>query len=129
MLAMGVSGYLLKNSESSQLFAAVRKVKLGSKFIDPTLGSDLLWHAIDRNSKKPRSVFSRRESQVFSALIRGYTNAQSANVLQLSVKTVETYRLRIYRKLHLSTRAELVEYALAHQLLTDNGEPSISLHR
>jgi two-component system, NarL family, response regulator NreC len=120
MLAMGVSGYLLKNSPTAQLFAAVRKIRLGGKFIDPTLGNDLMWHAFDINAKKTRPIFSRRESEVFRSLIRGYTNAQSADVLQVSVKTVETYRLRIYRKLQLRTRAELVEYALAHQLLTDN---------
>jgi two-component system, NarL family, response regulator NreC len=120
MLAMGVSGYLLKNSDLAQLFAAVRRLKFGGKFIDPILSNDLVWHAMDKRITKTRSVFSRRESEVFGALIRGYTNAQSADVLKLSVKTVETYRLRIYRKLHLSSRAELVEYALANQLLTNN---------
>jgi two-component system, NarL family, response regulator NreC len=120
MLAAGVSGYLLKNSETSQLFAAVRSVKLGGRFIDPDLSSDLVWYAIERKTKKARLSFSRRESEVFSRLVRGYTNAEAAHLLKLSVKTVETYRLRIYRKLHLRTRAELVEYALAHRLLTEN---------
>jgi two-component system, NarL family, response regulator NreC len=119
MLALGVSGYLLKSSGASQLFNAVQTVRLGGRFIDPTLGNDLVWQAIDRDINKARPVFSRRESQVFSALIRGYTNAQSADVLRLSVKSVETYRLRIYRKLNLNTRAELVEYALANRLLAE----------
>jgi two-component system response regulator NreC len=120
MMAIGVSGYLLKNCESAQLFAAVQRVKFGAKFIDPSLSDDLIWHSMDRKVKAARSTFSRRELEVFSALIRGYTNAQSADVLQLSVKTVETYRLRIYRKLHLSSRAELVEYALANRFLPDS---------
>src|SRR6266404_1257654 len=120
MLAAGVSGFLLKNSELSQLFAAVRRVKLGGKFIDPTVSNDLVWHGIEGKTKKTRSTFSRRESEVCRALVRGYTNAQSADVLKIGVKTVETYRLRIYRKLRLSTRAELVEYALAHRLLNEN---------
>ncbi len=119
MLAVGVSGYLLKSSEASQLFNAVQTVRLGGRFIDPSLGNDLVWQAIDRDINKARPVFSQRESQVFSALIRGYTNAQSADVLRLSVKSVETYRLRIYRKLNLNTRAELVEYALANRLLAE----------
>jgi two-component system response regulator NreC len=120
MMAIGVSGYLLKNCESAQLFAAVQRVKFGGKFIDPSLSDDLIWHSMDKKVKAARSTFSRRELEVFSALIRGYTNAQSADVLQLSVKTVETYRLRIYRKLHLSSRAELVEYALANRFLPDS---------
>jgi DNA-binding NarL/FixJ family response regulator len=119
MLTVGVSGYLLKSSEVSQLFNAVRTVRNGGRLIDPSLGTDLVWHTIDRSIKKARAVFSPRESEVFGALIRGYTNAQSADVLGLSVKSVETYRSRIYRKLHLSTRAELVEYALANRLLAD----------
>jgi len=118
MLATGVSGYLLKSSDRSQLFAALQRVKLGGRFIDPTLSNDLVWYAIDRKTKKAPPAFSQRESEVFSALVRGYTNAQSAEVLKLSVKTVETYRLRVYRKLHLRTRAELVEYAMVHRLLT-----------
>lgn len=119
MLAIGVSGYLLKSSEASQLFAAVRTVKLGGRFIDPSLGNDLVWQSIDRKMNKARQLFSQRESQVFSALVRGYTNAQSADVLRLSVKSIETYRLRIYRKLQVRTRAELVEYALANRMLPD----------
>lgn len=120
MMASGVAGYLLKSCESAQLFAAVQRVRFGGKVIDPGLSDDLIWGSMDRKARAARSTFSRRELEVFSALIRGYTNAQSADVLQLSVKTVETYRLRIYRKLHLSSRAELVEYALANQLLTDS---------
>ena len=124
MLAAGASGYLLKSCNTSQLVAAVRTLKSGGKFIDPTLGDDLVWRALDRNVKKPGPVFSQREWQIFSALVRGYTNLQSAHTLKLSVKTVETYRLRIYRKLQLRTRAELVEYALAHRLLNENDKAS-----
>ena len=124
MLAAGVSGYLLKNSETSHLFSAVRTAGLGGRYIDPTLGADLAGHAIDRNIRKTRPVFSRRELEVFSALIRGYTNAQSADVLKLSVKSIEAYRSRIYKKLHLSTRAELVEYARAHGTLTEKRPPN-----
>jgi two-component system, NarL family, response regulator NreC len=124
MLAAGASGYLLKSCNTLQLVAAVRTLKSGGKFIDPTLGDDLVWRALDRNVKKPGPVFSQREWQIFGALVRGYTNLQSANTLRLSVKTVETYRLRIYRKLQLRTRAELVEYALAHRLLNENDKAS-----
>jgi two-component system response regulator NreC len=120
MLACGVSAYLLKNCTTAQLLAAVRNVTRGSRIIDPTLGSDLIWHMRDRKTRQVRPQFSRRELEVFTALMRGYTNSQSANVLGVGIKTVETYRLRLYRKLNVRSRAELVEYALAHRLSTDN---------
>jgi two-component system response regulator NreC len=119
MLAKGVSGYLLKNSNTSQLFAAVRNVKSGGRFIDPTLGNDLVWHAAGRRKKTTRPILSRRELEVLRGLVRGYTNSESAHLLKLSVKTVETYRLRLYRKLHVRSRAEIVEYALANRLLAE----------
>jgi DNA-binding NarL/FixJ family response regulator len=114
MFAVGVSGYLLKNADSSQLFMAVRSVRSGGKFIDPSLSGELLWHAIPKKRKLVRAPLSRRELEVLLGLARGYTNAQLAHALELSVKTVETYRLRIYRKLRVSNRAGIVEYASTH---------------
>ena len=122
MLAKGVSGYLLADSSSSQLFAAVRNVTRGGNFIDPTFGNDLVWHAAGRRSKIARPILSRRELEVLRGLVCGYTNTESANLLKLSVKTVETYRLRLYRKLHVRSRAEIVEYALAHRLLEETDQ-------
>ena len=120
MLACGVSAYLLKNCTTVQLLAAVRNVTRGSRIIDPALGSDLVWHMHDRKTRHVRPQFSRRELEVFTALMRGYTNSQSANLLGVGIKTVETYRIRLYRKLNVRSRAELVEYALAHRLSIDN---------
>ena len=119
MLACGVSAYLLKSSGASQLFAAVRNVTRGDKIIDPTLASNLAWRTHGRRTAHSRPTFSRRELQVLKALVRGYTNAQSSHLLKVSTKTIETYRLRLYRKLNVRSRAELVEYALAHRLLTE----------
>lgn len=120
MLACGVSAYLLKSSGASQLFAAVRNVTRGDKIIDPVLGSSLAWRTHGKRTARSRPIFSRRELQVLRALVRGYTNAQSSHLLKVSIKTIETYRLRLYRKLNVRSRAELVEYALAHRLFTEN---------
>jgi two-component system response regulator NreC len=114
MLAKGASGYLLKNADTSQLFMAVRSVRRGGKFIDPILSGELLWHVVAKKGKTVRPTLSRRELEVMLALVRGHTNKQAAQILKLSVKTVETYRLRIYRKLHVRSRAEIVEYASTH---------------
>lgn len=119
MLAKGVSGYLLKNTDTSQLFTTVRNVRRGGRFIDPALGTDLVWHAVERKRSASRPILSQRELEVLRALVRGLTNNQAAHLLKLSVKTVETYRSRIYRKLHVRNRAEIVEYASTHRLLMD----------
>jgi len=119
MLAKGVSGYLLQNTATSQLFTAVRNVRSGGRFIDPALGTNLMWHAVEGNRRAVRPVLSRRELEVLSALVRGLTNNEAAHLLKLSVKTVETYRSRIYRKLHVRSRGEIVEYASTHRLFTD----------
>ena len=122
MLACGVSGYLLKNAGTLQLIAALRSAMRGGKTIDPTLGSDLLWAVHGRSDKSIRPKLSRRELEVLKELTLGYTNLQAASALGISVKSVETYRLRLYRKLHLRSRAELVEYAAAHRLIENVGE-------
>lgn len=119
MLAQGVSGYLLKNTSTSQLFTAVRNVTSGGRFIDPTLGNDLVWSSVGKKRGTTRPILSRRELEVLRALVRGLTNNQAGQLLNLSVKTVETYRSRIYRKLHVRSRAEIVEYASTHRLFVD----------
>jgi DNA-binding NarL/FixJ family response regulator len=122
MLAKGVSGYLLKNTDTSQLFTAVRNVRGGGRFIDPALGTNLMWHAVEGKRRVARPVLSRRELEVLRALVRGLTNNEAAHLLKLSVKTVETYRSRICRKLHVRSRAEIVEYASTHRLFRDTDQ-------
>jgi two-component system response regulator NreC len=124
MLAKGVSGYLLKNTDTSQLFTAVRSVRSGGRFIDPALGTNLMWHTVEGKRRAARPVLSRRELELLSALVRGLTNNEAAHLLKLSVKTVETYRSRIYRKLHVRSRAGIVEYASTHRLFRDTDQSS-----
>ena len=119
MLTKGASGYLLKSTDTLQLFTAVRNVRRGGRFIDPALAGDLVWHEIESRPRAARPALSRRELEVCSALVRGFTNVQVAHLLKVSVKTIETYRSRIYRKLHVRSRAEIVEYASTHRLLAD----------
>ena len=117
MLAKGVSGYLLKSTDRLQLFTAVRNVRRGGNYIDSSLSDELLWHAVAKKRKSIRPILSCRELEVLRALVRGHTNSQVGQILKVSVKTVETYRLRICRKLHVRNRAEIVEYASTHRLL------------
>jgi two-component system, NarL family, response regulator NreC len=113
MLAAGARGYVLTQSRSCELIAAIRTAAEGNKFIDPQLSSAITHH---RSSAKKASL-TQREWDVLRQLAHGYTNSQTASHLHLTARTVEAYRARIARKLHLHNRAELVHYAIANGLL------------
>jgi len=118
MLAAGVRGYVLKHSSSPELIAAVRTAASGHRFIDPQLSVALAVHQpASKRKSNPPSPLTQREVDVLRDLAQGYTNAQTASHLNLTLRTIETYRARIYRKLHLHNRAEVVQYAIAHGLL------------
>lgn len=109
----GASGYLVKRASSAQIVDAMRVVARGERFLDPGIaGTD----GDAAGGGLPASV-SPRERQVLGLVARGYTNKEVADLLQVSVKTVETYRSRVVEKLGLRSRAELVRYAIEHGLL------------
>ena len=118
-LAAGVLGYILKAAAQSELFQAIKQVHRGRRFVDPRLEHSLSDHLLSpftalkgQSSKR----LSRREIEVLRAISLGFTTREISKELDLSQKTVQTYRERIYKKLALHTRADLVHYALAHGL-------------
>ena len=120
MLTAGVLGYVLRKASDTELFLAIRNAFQGRRFIDPRLSDSLVGVLLSRTSGNNRSTegrLSHRELQVLRAITRGFTSQEVAQQLQLSTKTVETYRSRIYDKLGLKTRADLVHYAIAVGLL------------
>lgn len=120
MLTAGVLGYVLRKASDTELFLAVRNAYQGRRFIDPRLSdslADVLLSRTSGNSRSSEGRLSNRELQVLRAIARGFTSHEVALQLQLSTKTVETYRSRIYDKLGLKTRADLVHYAIAVGLL------------
>jgi DNA-binding NarL/FixJ family response regulator len=117
MLAVGARGYVIKHSPSSALITAVRVTAAGRKFVDPRVSSALALQHPDHKLTPKRPSLTQREIDVLGDLARGYTNSQTASHLHLTLRTVETYRARIYRKLHVRNRAELVHYAMARSLL------------
>jgi two-component system response regulator NreC len=117
-LAAGATGYVVKTATETELLTAIRAVHLGRIFVAAQLSSNQV-HAIlgsrrrlDRTTtaEKPNPL-SARELQVLELLAQGYTNQEIGERLHLSVKTVETYRLRISDKLGLRGRANLTRYA------------------
>jgi two-component system response regulator NreC len=114
-LRAGATGYVLKEAADSELVEAVRRAALGETYLTPRLGAALA-AAPAAQSGNPDDL-SEREVEVLRLIALGHTNAEIAAQLFLSVRTVESHRAHIQQKLRLSTRAELVRYALEHGLL------------
>jgi len=120
-LRMGASGYILKKAVDSELLSAVRAVMRGDIYVHPTMTRALLDDLTPPSTTMgdPWNELSEREREVLILAARGYTSAEIAERLNLSPKTVETYRARGMEKLDLRSRAALVQFALAHNLLSD----------
>ena len=116
VLSTGALGYILKAATQSELYQALKGVHRGRKFIDPRLERSLSDHLLSPIAVPRGKHLSRREVEVLRAIALGFTTREISNELDLSQKTVQTYRERIYKKLALHTRADLVHYALAHGL-------------
>ena len=120
MLASGAVAYVLKDALESELYQALRLAADGHRYLDPRLSdslSDLLLGTSGEGIGRPHTKrLSRREAEVLRAIVQGFTGREIANQYGLSEKTVQTYRARIYEKLELRSRADLVHYALAHGL-------------
>lgn len=112
-LQAGVRGYVLKEAADAELVQAVRSAAAGDTYLQPALGARLAAGADGRQSDE----LSDRERDVLRLIALGHTNAEVAEQLYISIRTVESHRAHIQQKLRLSTRAELVRYALEHGLV------------
>jgi two-component system response regulator NreC len=112
-LAAGASGYLLKETASTELVDAVRRVAAGSDYVQPSLGAALARWRDTPGRVHARAIadLSEREREVLRLIALGHTNAEIAAMLFVSVRTVENHRASVMRKLGLRTRAELVRHA------------------
>jgi DNA-binding NarL/FixJ family response regulator len=117
--AAGASGYVLKEAADVELVAAVREVAGGGHYVNPALGARIVAADADERAKADADPLSDREREVLRLLALGHTNQEIAKLLFISVRTSETHRAHIMQKLHLSSRADLVRYALANGLLTE----------
>jgi two-component system, NarL family, response regulator NreC len=115
----GASGYVLKEAADTELVAAIREVARGGRYVNPELGARLVAAETDQRRRAEEDPLSEREREVLRLLALGHTNQEIAKALFISVRTAETHRAHIMQKLHLSSRAELVRYALAQGLLDE----------
>jgi two-component system response regulator NreC len=113
----GARGYVLKEAADTEVVGAVRAVAAGERYVHPALGARLVAAEVDERRRADEDPLSDREREVLRLLALGHTNQEIAEMLFISVRTAETHRAHIMRKLGLSTRAELVRYALEQDLL------------
>jgi DNA-binding NarL/FixJ family response regulator len=114
LIEAGASGFVLKRGAADQLIQAIHVVAADGCYIDPTFAGKVLTNFMRPVSKMPseRKELSERESEVLRLTAWGHSNKEIAARLDISVKTVETYRARLVEKLQLTSRSEIVRYAL-----------------
>ena len=118
--AAGASGYVLKEAADAEVVGAVREVAAGSSYVHPVLGARMITAEAEAKAAAESDPLSDREREVLRLLALGHTNQEIAKELFISVRTAETHRAHIMQKLRLTTRAELVRYALANGLIGDD---------
>jgi two-component system response regulator NreC len=120
--SVGARGYVLKEAADAEVVDAVREVANGGRYVHPALGARLIQAEVEERAQADEDPLSEREREVLRLLALGHTNQEIAKMLYLSVRTVETHRAHIMQKLRLTTRAELVRYAIDQGLLEEPAE-------
>ena len=121
-LKAGALGYLTKESAPDQLVTAIRKVAGGGAFISPGVAERLALELGGNHDAALHTLLSDREYQIFRMIVSGITIGGIAGELSLSIKTVSTHKTRILQKMKMTSGAELIHYAIRHQLVELPGE-------
>jgi DNA-binding NarL/FixJ family response regulator len=120
LLAAGASGYVLKKAASQELVNAIRVVMSGGVYLDPSIAGQIVGGYVNPvTGEVGDGGLSPREMEVLMQVAWGHTNMEIAEKLHLSVKTIEGHKAKIGEKLGLSSRAEIVRYALRRGWLRD----------
>jgi DNA-binding NarL/FixJ family response regulator len=122
LLKAGASGYVLKRAATHELIRAIRKVAAGGVYLDQSIADNLVNSYVRRKSSPTKTSdtdLSEREKEVLRRVALGYTNKEIAAHLNISARTVETYKVRLMAKLNFHSRAEVVRYALLQGWLED----------
>lgn len=117
VLKRGAAGYMTKESAAEELVGAVKKIMGGGRYVSTSLAEKLATYVSSDSQKPPQELLSDREFQVLRLIASGKIVSEIARELSLSVKTISTYRTRILQKMGLRNNAELMHYAMQHQLV------------
>ena len=113
----GAQGYLTKESAGTQLVTAIRRVASGRPYISTQVAEQLALNIMTPNKDLPHTQLSDREFEVFNLMVSGKTLTEIGDQLHLSVKTVSTHKTRIMQKMQMNSLSEIIQYAVANQLL------------
>lgn len=116
----GASGYILKQAAESELISAIHALMRGDMYVDPAMTRDLLREAVDSTiapTDQAIEPLTPRETEVLKYIVRGYTNRQIGEQLNISVRTVEGHRANLSAKLGIQSRVDFVRYAREHGML------------
>jgi DNA-binding NarL/FixJ family response regulator len=118
-LKAGAAGYILKHAAEAELISAIHIILRGDPYIDPSMVRGLLSDETTPAVKVPKSIDSltRRETEVLTLIVQGYTNRQIGEELNISIRTAESHRANLSEKLGLRSRVDLVRYAREHSLI------------
>lgn len=123
LLRAGASAYILKQSASNELLRAIRAVVAGGNYLDPAIAGRVIGayakRALD-NSAGNQNTLSERETEVLRQIAWGYSNKEIAHQMSISVKTVEAHKANAMRKLDMTSRIDIVRYAILQGWLQDN---------
>jgi DNA-binding NarL/FixJ family response regulator len=117
-LRAGATGYVTKDSDPTILLAAIRKLAMGGRFVDPKLIDAVIFETHTTDAP-PLEILSDREFEVLRLLATGKSINDIAETFALSAKTVSTHKMRLMQKLGISNNAELIRYAIKHRLISE----------
>jgi DNA-binding NarL/FixJ family response regulator len=115
-LRNGASGYLTKESAPEELIAAIEKVTRGGRYMTPALAEKIAFAYASPATQSPHHTLSEREMEVLQLIGAGKSLKEIAAQLDLSVKSVSTYRARVLEKMTMSTNADLIRYVVENNL-------------
>jgi two-component system response regulator NreC len=121
LLAAGANGYIIKRAASEELISAIRAVFREEAFLYPSVAKvvieDYVRQLRERGVLTAPDLLTSREREVLQLIAEGYTNREIADLLHLSIKTVQNHRSKIMKKLDLHDRGELIKYAIQHGII------------
>ena len=123
LIAAGANGYVLKQSAPTELITAIRTIGAGNAYLDPSLTRKVMGGYVNRAASlrgESKGDLTDRESEVLRLIAFGYSNKEIGTRLELSVKTIEAHKANAMRKLGISSRIDIVRYAILQGWLQDN---------
>jgi DNA-binding NarL/FixJ family response regulator len=123
LLRAGASAYILKQSASTELLRAIRAVAAGGNYLDPAIAGRVIGGYAKRaigNNASDKTTLSERETEVLRQIAWGYSNKEIAHQMSISVKTIEAHKANAMRKLAMTSRIDIVRYAILQGWLKEN---------